>query len=313
MKSLIVVTGTEKEIMQTWLSSLRSKGVYQGDALICDYGNFSPETVNYLQSQKNIIYRKVSKVHECFASDRIRAFYECLTDLWEQYDCLLLTDGNDIEFFASIEPLLNLARTGLCAVKEPRLIQAYKIWASKLKMPLRYWRAIENKPAFNAGMIAAPTVEMKALLGFMLKNMNLYGSNFGSETFALNVWCYCFGHEIRNVGVRWNCMPFMGVKLMMVGKVLFDQSIQYESARLTPFSGGGVDIAILHWHKQNQERHFPTNIHNDERFRYLVSGDFVKFEMPILIKNCEDYDPEIKRRLKTQAVGRLNSFPFFSL
>jgi len=284
MNTLICVTGEEKEIMKKWLPSLRGKGVYDGDVLILDYFKthavaskgsflrlpFSDETVKRLP--KNVIYRKTSKV----------------------YDVIMTTDGNDIQFYKPIQPLLDVAKNGLCAVKEPRLNKAYEIWKPTSKLPSEHWENIKNERTINAGVIAGPASAMKALLEFMVKNMKRC-VDFGSEQLSLNVWHYFYGHPLRDVGYAWNCLPLMGTKLTMRAKIsLIDaQSFQIERLGfvLTPFVGDNVEIAVLHLHQDLLEHHFPTRFNRgDPRFRHLLVGDMLSFSMPILIKSYADYD-----------------------
>lgn len=298
MKSLVVTTGKERPIMDVWLPSLRDKGEYDGDVLIVDYfegqalckgmsyllNSFSSESVEYLTSQKNVIYMKVHNVYSCVASDRIRAFYECLKPLWKQYDVILITDGNDIEFFKPIQPLLNMAETELCAVKEPLLHSIWSACELVPKFPRNYWESIKEKAVLNAGIIAGSPNTIKPLLKFMIKNMKLYSDVFGSEQISLNIWFYHYKHFIRDVGCVWNCFINMGFKISYLVKVsgvpenfglnlngLVNSYIhniyklQYgerEKCILTTFDNSEIEVAILHMHEDMKSQFNPS--HSDE-------------------------------------------------
>jgi hypothetical protein len=293
LKSLVVVTGAEKFIMETWLPSLREKGRYDGDVLIVDYFDndsisahyrkrdglaglkgFSDETISYIQSQKNIIYRKVHNVYNCMASDRINGFYECLKPLWVKYDVILITDGNDIEFLQPIQPLLDMAKNQLCATCEPLLNSVYEDWKPVSKFPAEYWSSVKDQPLINAGVIAGKSTDMEPLLKFMLENMRLYSSEFGSEQLSLNVWHYHYKHFIKDVGCKWNCLaPHTSVDMSFTFKITTGFPTEYvpyfsypiknkrlEKASLTDFNGAEIEISILHMHERSKYHIVPISV-----------------------------------------------------
>jgi hypothetical protein len=282
MKSLVVTTGAEKFIMKTWLPSLRNKGKYNGDVLIVDYfentrvskqnssdnlphlQSFSEETVDYLQSQPNILYRKVHNVYDCMASDRIKGFYQCLELLWAKYDVILITDGNDIEFLEPIQPLLDMATNELCAAREAIPNQAYSEVPAITKFPQEYLEITKKEQIINAGIIAGPPNQVKPLLEFMLKNMKLYTSEFFSEQISLNAWVYYLKNPIRFINSKWNTLVSMGEKITFSTKVkgtletLIPQikfKVKFtdlEKPVLTNNDGTEEIVAILHMHEASR-------------------------------------------------------------
>jgi hypothetical protein len=219
----------------------------------------------------------------------MRAFSEILKLYWSQYDTVMITDGDDIEFYKPIQPLLDMAKTELCVVKEPRLNRAYSIWKPKTKLPLDYWRAIENERTINAGVFAGPAPAVKALLEFMVENMERYSSDFGSEQLSLNIWHYVLGNSVKDAGYAWNCLPLMGTKLVMKARIKSITASQILIDRLgfvlTPFVGVDIEAAVLHLHQDLLQRHFPTRFNrSDSRFRHLLVGDVIHFNMSITQK-----------------------------
>jgi hypothetical protein len=328
LKSLIVTTGKE-EIFNTYLPSLRQNGKFygiDGDILILGYGDFSAESLEYFKTQSTIIYRETSKVYDCYASDRMRGFYEALTPFWSRYDSIVITDS-DIEFFKPIKPLLEMAKKGLCAVKEPTfnrfLTQSApqhikeKFKDATAKLPSNYWASIKDELIFNAGVIAGTPSEIKALLEFMIKYMEENGSSFGTEQFCLNIWTYFFKHPIHDVGYSWNALNHFGFlecfsevsgslhhyqNFHPVYRLSFGKRL---SVKLTPFDGTKeISVAILHMHEEEKNRFFLNNDSIEysqnpcfsggkksvmtKKLTKLFEADFSDFDLPI----------EVKRKLK---------------
>ncbi|NLF88849.1 hypothetical protein GX563_08510, partial [Candidatus Bathyarchaeota archaeon] len=241
MRSLIVTTGTEKYIMNTWLPSLRDleRGNYQGDILIVDYEasdnyaahqssiergiynleSFKPETVQSLKEQPNIIYHRVKNKYTIIPSDRINAFNTALNtlNLWEQYDVLLFTDGNDIHFLKPIQPLLEASKNRLTVAAEHTPINdGGRVFAPILACyPSETAKFLFNKPSINAGVIASSPAIIKRVFAEILHDLDAYTSDFGSEQIALSLYCYRNG--FRDIGAEYNCHPLVAPE----GKFVF--------------------------------------------------------------------------------------------
>ncbi len=286
MKTLVITTGAEAFVMDTWLPSLREKGQYSGDVLIVDYdanpnfipsGNniddgikklesFSQESIDKLQ-QESVIYHRVKNGYNCIASDRIHAFNETLTqlNLWEKYDVLLFTDGNDILFLKPIQPLLNASKDELSVAAEP--VGLIKNCGSFFDLilchyPVEAQRFLADKPMLNAGVIAGSPSIIRALFAEILRCLDAYTSDFGSEQMALNLYCHRNG--FRDIGAEFNCHPTVaGEKLVLIYQAFADKIVSYcplkYSVKDVVFVKAMyyskdlklVDTAILHFHSRD--------------------------------------------------------------
>ena len=210
LRALVVTTGTESYILNTYLPSLRKRGEYKGDILIVDYegisNSFSLKNISNIEGQ-NILYRKIKPLYSCLASDRMRAFYECLKDLYQNYDVIMCTDGNDIEYFMSIQPLLDIAKDIFCYVIEtPAHLVRNWIRFSGFPDADIVWKSMKDKPMINAGMIAGPSDKIFEVLKFMTEQMksNSKDNGFGADQLLLNALIYYYNFPSLSVGYEWN-------------------------------------------------------------------------------------------------------------
>lgn len=269
MRSLVVTTGQERFIMNTWLPSLRDKGKYEGNVLIVDYESsnnyaahisnmergiyslesFKPETVQYLQKQPNLIYHKVKNKYAIIPSDRINAFNTVLTELeiWDKYDTFLFTDGNDITFLKPIQPLLEASQRQICAVKEQCHLFSIGLWNVNQYLKMFYSRNLENEQIINAGVIAGPPDEIKKLFEYILLYLQLHWDGFGAEQFSLNSYLYSGNVDWHPLGYEWNCL--------LRGYNRFKIEVDNESGAVISASvslkGETREICILHQHDRD--------------------------------------------------------------
>jgi len=237
-KPLIITTGIEKYIMGRFLPTLRKQGEYEGSVMIIDYDEnpFSDKAIEELNKDGNIVYIRTKKEYDSFSSDRHRAFSNALYDYsYFNWDVILHIDGNDIEFFKPIQPLLELGKKGLHCTKEERLNSlCFPYWECIKSFPIEYRNIIENEPIFNAGLFIGPSEEVFKIFN-VLDALLRKDSRFGTDQLMYNVLHYCYGLECTVLSKEWG-------HFIMDKDVKFDTKIPYWKDRK-----GKHDISILHY------------------------------------------------------------------
>jgi len=264
---LVITTGRESWIKNIWYPSLRDSlhGNYQGDILIVDYPDgFSTKFVEELQLYPNVLYRKVQKHYESFASDRIYQFYTILKNELREYHTILITDGSDIEFLKPIQPLLDMASKEFCYSKEEESNMAIRCFGCLPKFPKEQWEYIKDKPIVNAGMLAGPRREMLNLMETMIENMDRYGAEFGSEQLTLNILIYYYMVKAKDVGATWN--------YTMVSNRRCKFRFEYGRCFGEEF-GRRIEISILHSNGRALGRYL-GKMNGKVRKRY-INGQFI--------------------------------------
>lgn len=220
MKTLIATTGNGRYLLKVWLPTLRQRGEYNGDILILDY-DYTPDVVERLQEDKNILLRKVKKIYDLIPCDRFRAFSEVLKDLHQNYDVIMTIDM-DTEFFKPIQPLFDMAQEKIRYVKEWVALRA---WFKPSGLPNidEIWKKIESRPIINSGMIVGPTKLIYETTKFIAENLK-YKNSWGYDQMLLNIYLYCFDVPSQNIDEKWN---YILKGYLIVGKVLdvFDNEI----------------------------------------------------------------------------------------
>lgn len=220
MKTLIATTGNGRYLLRVWLPTLRQRGEYNGDILILDY-DFTPDVVENLRKENNILIKKVEKVYNLIPSDRFRAFYEIFKDLHQNYDVIMLIDM-DTEFFKPIQPLFDMSQEKIRYVKEWVALRA---WFKPEGLPNidEVWRKIEPRPIINSGMIIGPAKLIYQTTKFIAENLK-YRNSWGYDQMLLNIYLYCFDIPSESIEEKWN---YIQKGYLIVGKVLdvFDNEI----------------------------------------------------------------------------------------
>lgn len=199
MRKLIVTTAKRDNIFNDWLPSLLKNGKYDGDILLIDYGDFGEEKV-----PENVKIVKTQKVYKCIPSDRIRAFYEALKDIWQNYDVILITDGGDVLFQLPLQPLFDLAAEKICYVKENLTFIHWIMFKWTSIVDKKVWDVLGNEKIINAGMFIGPSKMIFETTKFITEGL-AYASHFGAEQVLLNALIYYYktfpSQEVDNT---WN-------------------------------------------------------------------------------------------------------------
>ena len=209
MRTLIIVTGTDRQIMRFWLPSLRGKGDYNGDILILNY-DMNASSVEKLRKEETVIIRKVTRCCACFESDRIIAAYEYLMDIRQNYDVIMFTDG-DVEFHKPVAPLFELAKEKFCYIEETMLCKKWFGWHLRGNFPnlSAAWKEIENVPVINTGVFIGPAGMMYKTLKFITENLSIKSTR-GTEMLLINAYLrYYKPFETQRVGYEWNHLKGM--------------------------------------------------------------------------------------------------------
>jgi hypothetical protein len=215
MKPLIILTGKSEWITEKLLPSLYTSGKYTGDVMIVSYGEF--EDVDKLELslkyEKHVFVVDAKKIYATYTADRFRAFTETLVksinlfkdSLAREYDVIMHIDGSDIEFFQDINPLLEMAKTSICVIPEPRNNDnpICKKWVTIDSIPQEYWDAIGNKPVLNCGVFAGPSKHIYALCKLIAK-FSEHDSRFGIDQLIFNVLFYYYKIPHKVVGREWD-------------------------------------------------------------------------------------------------------------
>ena len=221
MKSLIVLTGKRDYIVNKLLPSLYEVGKYNGDCLIINYGSgYSPDNTGEflnpefddvdqleiaLKYEKHILFRDTIKQFSAFTTDRFRAFSEALEKLYKKYDVIMHVDGNDIEFFQPIQPLLDMSLKEICVVPEPRNNDNKVVngWSTINSIPEEMWDAIKDKPVLNCGVFSGPAKDMYAIFKTIAK-FSEHDSRFGIDQLLFNVLFYYYKVSYQEVSRVWD-------------------------------------------------------------------------------------------------------------
>lgn len=215
MKTLVVTTGKDNQIMETWLPTIVKGGQYEGDILLLDY-DMLHSSLEFLKQDPTIIVKKVEKVHKDIASDRMRAFYECLKDMWQNYDVILIADG-DLEFFKPIAPLFEMAKEKVCYVKEPIYLHSNcqdndRFHYNQFKFPdaEKIWKAIQNESMINVGMFVGPAKMIYDILGWII-GFYKYDNHWGADQVLFNALIYYYKiFPSQNIDIEWNWLTLNG-------------------------------------------------------------------------------------------------------
>lgn len=197
---LIVVTGPDRPIMR-WLSTLRSKGEYDGDVLIIDYDLSEHVKVELRKDLKVILSKRYERTKN-ISGDRFKAFYDYLKDIWMNYDTIMIIDGSDVEFYSSIQPLFDMASREVCYVTEDK---PNKAWVRYTGTPDadKVWEVIKYKLIINSGMYVGPSNMIFQIVKYIVGNLE-YGSYWGIDQLSFNAMIYYYGIPSREVDKRWN-------------------------------------------------------------------------------------------------------------
>jgi hypothetical protein len=209
MKTLIISTGREKEIMRIWFPSLCQHGKYNGDILLLNY-DMNEACVRRLE-QKKIIIKDTKQVYACIATDRFRAFYECLKDIWQNYDTILMIDA-DVEFLKPIFPLFEMSEEKLCYVKEitewsclHRIfneITPESVW--KYPDIHNIWESLKTERVINGGMFVGPAKIVFEVIKYIAESLPIDNA-FGADQFVLNFLIYYYKtFPSQEIGNEWN-------------------------------------------------------------------------------------------------------------
>jgi hypothetical protein len=201
MKTLVVATGRDEQILKCWVPTLQEKGKYNGEILFLNY-DLLESSIEILRENTKIMLKKVEKVYNEISSDRIRGFYERLKDIWQNYDVIMMSDG-DLEFFKPIAPLFELAKEKICYVTEKTIL---KDWGYHYDMyPYPYareiWEVIRDNPMINTGMIIGPSKLFIEYLKFVTEKLRLEAT-WGADQLIFNALIYHY-KTLPNQPINW--------------------------------------------------------------------------------------------------------------
>jgi hypothetical protein len=222
MRTLVMTTGYDAIIVKRWLPNLRNNGEYKGDVLIADYG-----TVMYghqKDSNRDILIKELLeqpnvKVIDCDMKlpnifiDRARVYREYLheNERWKDYDVIMITDSNDIIFWSSIQPLLEMAKSEICVVKEHEMNLLSK-WDDFYPREhiMKDFGSIAGERIINGGMVVGPSKDMMYYLDFIY-NMDLkYGYDDSQKNTSpcdqvyLGILLYFYDYPHKILDDKWN-------------------------------------------------------------------------------------------------------------
>ena len=215
MKTLIVVTGTDSQILGTWLPSIRQRGKYDGDILFVDY-DLLYSSLKILKEQRNITIKKTKQVYKHISGDRMRAFFECLKSVWQNYDVIAIMDG-DLEFFKPLAPLFEMAKEKICYVKEPIYLHSNqqdndRFHYNQFKFPdaNKIWEVLKNEFMINVGMFVGPAKMIYDVLGWITSYFP-YDSHWGADQVLFNALIYYYKlFPSQEIDIEWNWLSLNG-------------------------------------------------------------------------------------------------------
>lgn len=287
-----MTTANEGCIKNIWLPSLREDGKYKGDVLVVDYEqainvkpcnelkSFSKEYADYLSTQSNVIYRKVYNKYSCIPSDRIYQFYNILKGL-KGYSPIIITDGNDIEFFKPIQPLIDMCKKDFRYVAETELNKKLRSIFGYVycKLPSKYYEVVKDKPIINAGVFGGPYEQVMLVLSKMVENFE-YSTAFGSEQVTLNYLIYNNVILGLPMSATWN---YTMVDYRRASYCFTDRPMGKEN-------GKDIEIAILH---SNSYVPYIGKYNGDVRVR-KVDGKLVNpFDSDFMKDKCKWIFPPV--------------------
>lgn len=207
-KILIITTGTSDWIQGRLLPSLYTNGNYNGEVLIINYGEFSFEEEQTIYSGygKKVKFSRATKRYLTYTTDRFRAFENALRYFYHNYEIIMHVDGNDIEFRADFESLLEQIKDSLIVTQELPCNNFVTYWKTYHTLPTEFREAIANKRIINAGMFLGPAKLMYQVIK-EIANLEEYDTRFGMDQLMLNVLCYYYGVPFDVVGREWNTFP----------------------------------------------------------------------------------------------------------
>lgn len=202
MKTLIITTGDGRYLEKVWLPSLRIRGEYNGDILIVDY-DLPLDVVQRFQKQKNIIIKPATQLFKIIPSDRFRAFYEILGDLYQNYDVIMSVDA-DVEFFKPIQPLFDAAQEKIRYVAERKTLRNW-VWVKFDTVPNaeKYWEKMVDRLIINVGMFIGPSKLIYEAFKFMAENLR-YKNSWGFDQLLFNAFIYNFDVPSEKIDIKWN-------------------------------------------------------------------------------------------------------------
>lgn len=221
MRTLLISTGRSSIILKRWLPNLRSKGCYDGEVLLLDYGTKKYFTWENIQDNNAIVVEKIKKekgvtvipaiqIYKDFFIDRVRLTREYLkeNDKWKDYDVIMIIDSDDVIFYGSIQPLLNIADKHLCYVKEhfSNILGNWDGFYAK-RFIKKDFDSVKDNVMINGGMVVGPSNSIIDLLDYEIDLVNKYGNEATmtcDQTF-LNLFIYYHKYPLAlEVGNEWN-------------------------------------------------------------------------------------------------------------
>jgi len=214
MRTLIITTGNGRYLTKVWLPTLRLRGEYFGDILMLDY-DFTPDILEILEKDKNIILKRTKQIYDIIPSDRFRAFYEVLGDLYKNYDVIMSIDA-DVEFFKPIQPLFDAAQEKIRYVLEWGFNrQAWKP-IDTIPNAEEYWNKIKDKRAANVGMFVGPAKLVYETIKFIAENLK-YKSIWSYDQRLFNIVIYCSDIPTEPISEGWN---FTRKGYLIIGRII---------------------------------------------------------------------------------------------
>lgn len=220
-----MVTGDNRIILRRWLPTLRNAGEYKGDIVVIDYGiishatEYDPDNATWITElkSKSVIVYTVTPPKLNFFIDRIRSYREFLLkdDNWKKYDVVMVTDGNDLLFYGSIQPLLDFAyiKGAFCYAREPEA-NTLRRWEEAIysitndnesKLIINHFTAIADNRIINAGMIVGPSKQILDYYNWILAMVKDVPSMNICDQQYLNVFIYFYNYQPNiEVGYEWN-------------------------------------------------------------------------------------------------------------
>lgn len=237
MKTLVATTGRDTQIME-FIPSIRGKGQYEGDIFLLDYDMLS-DSVEGLKKDQRIVISKVNRTYQEIVADRFRAYKERLKNIWQNYDVIVMCDG-DLEFFQPIAPLLELAKEKICYVKEPIIFHNSKFNYTQYDFPdkQKIWDVMKDELMVNTGMLVGPAKLIWELTCWIAE-MLVIDHYWGSDQLALNAMIFYYKTiPMQEVPMKWN--------FLLVNHHLFKDGKVYNAmTRENPFTEER-EIAIFH-------------------------------------------------------------------
>ena len=213
MKTLVITTGYIDIVLKRWLPLLRTNGCYKDDVLVIDYGSINygstpytnEEVLKLLNKEENVkIIQAIKKMNNIFI-DRVKVCRDYLIKYGYLYDVVMIVDCNDIIFRKSILPLIEMAKTDICYVKEhpSNLLRIWDDFYTR-EYSQKYFKSIEDNPIINGGMIIGPTKNINEILNLELDLVNRFGQG-PSDQYYFNLLIYYYNYKpSRELGYEWN-------------------------------------------------------------------------------------------------------------